>query len=278
MHDARALTGLSSAEARARLARDGPNEIAAREAARPRGARGRGPARADDPAARWPPGAIYLALGDPRRGRDPARLDRRRDRHLALQSRRTERALEALRDLVEPARARHPRRRRARIAGREVVRGDLLIVSEGDRVPADGEIRWSSNLSVDESLLTGESVPVGKRAGGAAASGRRGDPAVRVFGGNARRLGAGPRRGRGDRAPRTEMGRIGQALGTIADGEEPAPARDRPDRAPARGGGLARLRRWSSSSTRAHAGTCSRACSPASRSRCPCCRRSSPSS
>ena len=49
-------------------------------------------------------------------------------------------------------------------AGREVVRGDLLLVSEGDRVPADARLLAATSLSADESLLTGESVPVSKAA------------------------------------------------------------------------------------------------------------------
>src|SRR5262249_45703329 len=51
-----------------------------------------------------------------------------------------------------------------RIAGREVVRGDLVLLSEGDRVPADGVLLVGTNVTVDESLLTGESVPVRKVA------------------------------------------------------------------------------------------------------------------
>jgi Ca2+-transporting ATPase len=50
------------------------------------------------------------------------------------------------------------------IPGREVVRGDLLVLAEGDRIPADALLRWSTHLTVDESLLTGESVPVRKQA------------------------------------------------------------------------------------------------------------------
>jgi Ca2+-transporting ATPase len=45
-----------------------------------------------------------------------------------------------------------------------VVRGDLLVLSEGDRIPADAVLLWSIHLTVDESLLTGESVPVCKRS------------------------------------------------------------------------------------------------------------------
>ena len=78
------------------------------------------------------------------------------------QERKTERALEALRDLSSP-RARVIRDgAEKRIAGRDVVRGDVIILSEGDRVPADARIIHCINLSADESLLTGESVPVRK--------------------------------------------------------------------------------------------------------------------
>ena len=51
---------------------------------------------------------------------------------------------------------------RNRIAGREVVRGDLVVLAEGDRVPADALLCESHDLQADESLLTGESVPVRK--------------------------------------------------------------------------------------------------------------------
>ena len=80
------------------------------------------------------------------------------------QERKTERALEALRDLSSPRASVIRDGKQTRIAGREVVRGDLIIVREGDRVPADASLLDATNLSVDESLLTGESVPVRKSA------------------------------------------------------------------------------------------------------------------
>ncbi|MFA5108501.1 MAG: cation-translocating P-type ATPase [Candidatus Micrarchaeia archaeon] len=77
---------------------------------------------------------------------------------------KVERALDALRDLSSP-RARVIRDgKQIVIPGREVVRGDIIILSEGDRVPADVAILSCSNLTVDESLLTGESVAVRKSA------------------------------------------------------------------------------------------------------------------
>ena len=75
---------------------------------------------------------------------------------------KTERALEALRDLSSPRALVIRDGQRQRIAGREVVCGDIVVVSEGDRVPADAVVLACRNLSADESLLTGESVPVRK--------------------------------------------------------------------------------------------------------------------
>ena len=80
------------------------------------------------------------------------------------QERKTERALEALRDLASPRALVIRDDRRQRTPGREVVRGDAIVIEEGDRVPADA-VLWSANdLRVDESLLTGESVAVNKVA------------------------------------------------------------------------------------------------------------------
>lgn len=81
-----------------------------------------------------------------------------------FQERRTERAIEALRELSGPQALVIREGASRRVAGAEVVRGDLVILSEGDRVPADGVMRRSEHLVVDESLLTGESVPVRKQA------------------------------------------------------------------------------------------------------------------
>lgn len=78
------------------------------------------------------------------------------------QERKTERALEALRDLSSPRALVIRAGMEKRIAGREVVRGDLIVLSEGDRVPADAILLSCTNFSADESLLTGESVSVRK--------------------------------------------------------------------------------------------------------------------
>jgi Ca2+-transporting ATPase len=132
------------------------------------------------------------------------------------QERRTERALEALRDLSSP-RARVIRDgEQVRVPGREVVRGDVLVLAEGDRVPADAVLLASVNLSADESLLTGESVPVRKAAGtrGMAMAPPGGDDRPFVYSGTlvVRGQGVGQVQAVG---AQTAIGRIGKALQTV---------------------------------------------------------------
>lgn len=78
------------------------------------------------------------------------------------QEKKTERALDALKDLASPRALVIREGVEKRIAGREVVTGDLVVLQEGDRVPADATVLYSVNLMADESMLTGESVPVRK--------------------------------------------------------------------------------------------------------------------
>lgn len=79
-----------------------------------------------------------------------------------VQESRSEKVLEALRNLASPRALVMRDGLRVHIAGREVVRGDVIIVSEGDRVAADATLLSSQDLLLDESLLTGESVAVRK--------------------------------------------------------------------------------------------------------------------
>lgn len=79
-----------------------------------------------------------------------------------VQQQRTERTLEALRDLSSPRALVIRDGVRKRIAGKDVVPGDLVVIGEGDRVPADGFVLSSDALKIDESLLTGESLAVRK--------------------------------------------------------------------------------------------------------------------
>src|SRR5579871_657028 len=129
-----------------------------------------------------------------------------------VQEHRTERVLEALRDLSSP-RALVVRGGIARrIPGREVVRGDLVIVAEGDRVPADAILLSCNDLQADESMLTGESVPVAKHPASPPES--TAEREAKVFAGTmiVRGSGMGEVFAIGSRS---EIGRIGKALGEI---------------------------------------------------------------
>ena len=81
-----------------------------------------------------------------------------------FQEGKTERAMEALRDLTSPQARVMRDGQTVRIAGKDVVEGDVVLLAEGDRVPADGVLLEVNGLQADESLLTGEPVPVRKVA------------------------------------------------------------------------------------------------------------------
>lgn len=82
-----------------------------------------------------------------------------------FQHRKTEKALESLNRLSSPRALVLRDGVEIRIPGREVVPGDWVILHEGDRVPADGILMDAANLHIDESLITGESLPVLKKVG-----------------------------------------------------------------------------------------------------------------
>ncbi len=157
--------GLSQPEAVARLARDGYNEL---PSAQPRSLFAIAANVVREPMFLLliACGSAYLLLGN------------RREALMLLgfvfvvvaisfvQERKTERALEALRDLSSPRALVIRDGAQRRIPGREVVRGDLLVLAEGDRVAADAVLLHGVNLAADESLLTGESVAVRKQQSG----------------------------------------------------------------------------------------------------------------
>jgi Ca2+-transporting ATPase len=210
--------GLDQATAAARLLSEGANEIGLHE--------GRSLLGIALEVAREPmfvlllaSGGIYLAIGEPREA-------------LALlgfvllimgvtigQERRTDNTLNALRDLSSPRALVIREGQALRIAGREVVRGDLLLLAEGDRVPADGDVLQAHELALDESLQTGESEALAKQAGSSAVLAGtlvvRGQGLVRVSA----------------TGGKTALGRIGHSLRDIV--VEPSPLRD----------GMARLTR-----------------------------------
>jgi P-type Ca2+ transporter type 2C len=126
---------------------------------------------------------------------------------------KTEHALEALRDLSSPRALVIRAGQQKRIAGREVVRDDVLVLAEGDRVPADAIVLSCTNLSTDESLLTGESLPVRKIAAEDHADMARpgGDELPFVYSGTLVVQGQGIAKVQAIGA-QTEMGKIGNAL------------------------------------------------------------------
>ena len=213
------LQGLSDQEVIERIARDGYNELPA--------SRKRTVFRILWDVVREPMfllliacGVLYLILGD-------------RDEALMLmgfvfvvigitlfQENKTEKALDALRDLSSPRALVIRNGQQIRIAGRDVVTDDIILLAEGDRVPADAVVLRSINLSVDESLLTGESVPVVKRAwNGSETMGKPGgDDLPYVFSGSMIVRGQGIARVLGT-GMKTEIGRIGRALQILENGE-----------------------------------------------------------
>ncbi len=136
------------------------------------------------------------------------------------QEKKTERALDALRDLSSPRALVIRNGVEHRIAGREVVVDDLLILQEGDRVPADAVVLSSVNLTADESLLTGEPVPVGKSEwlSGEFSGRPGGDNLPFVFSGSMIVQGNGFARVTAT-GLKTELGKIGKALSEVE--EEP---------------------------------------------------------
>ncbi|MDQ5925131.1 MAG: P-type Ca2+ transporter type [Pseudomonadota bacterium] len=211
-------SGLTDHEARTRLHRDGPNEL-------PTSTRS-GALQLLWEVVREPMflllvacGAIYLALGD---------------RHEALmllgfvliviamtyvQKRRSQAALDALRDMSSPRALVMREGVAKRIPGRDLVLGDLVLLAEGDRVPADIALQEVSYLTVDESLLTGEAVPVLKHASDRAASDTATSECM-SFAGTLVTQGTGQGVVVATGA-RSALGQIGASLTAIAAGDTP---------------------------------------------------------
>ena len=156
-------TGLSGAEARERLVRHGPNTL---ETEHPRTVFQRLLDMAREPMFMLLVAAsvLYIVLGDIVEGLTLSLFVLAVLGMTFWQEGRADAALQALRGLTQPQ-ARVLRDGQVqRVAARDVVPGDLLLLAEGDRIAADGWLLQAEHVQVDESLLTGESVPVGKRA------------------------------------------------------------------------------------------------------------------
>jgi len=211
-----ALRGLDSEEAARRFARDGPNSLPDTGTRRWR--------RIAADAAREPmylllagAAVLYLLLGEPREGAFLLGMVVLMLCMTLVQEGRTERALQSLRDLSSPTALVRRGGALRRIPARELVAGDLVELGEGDRVPADALLLAAAALMVDESLLTGESVPVGKLAApdGAPAAAPGGAGLPWVYSGTLVVQGHGLAQVSATGA-RSEIGRLGAALGAIA--------------------------------------------------------------
>ncbi len=215
------IEGLTDEEAARLLADEGPNEIAS--------ARKKNILRIAYDVIREPmflllvaAGIIYLVLGDPQQAGILMTFVVVVIGITFYQERKTARALEALRDLSSPRANVIRSGEQKRIAGRDVVRGDIVLLAEGDRVPADSVLLMCTNLSVDESLLTGESIPVRKAScGGDVEMGRPGGEDLPfAWSGTLVVQGRGVSQVRSV-GPATEMGKIGRALEEIETEDTP---------------------------------------------------------
>ncbi|MCL6087537.1 MAG: cation-translocating P-type ATPase [Actinobacteria bacterium] len=140
------------------------------------------------------------------------------------QERKTEKAIEALKNLSSPRALVIRDGRQVNIPGREVVTGDILVLKEGNRVPADAFVFSSSNLLIDESLLTGESIPVRKSEADEDNFSQNirpgGDDTPFVYSGTMIIQGHGMAKVIAT-GVNTEMGKIGKALKSIKDETTP---------------------------------------------------------
>ena len=203
------VPGLSADEAAARLRRDGPNQL-------PHPDTRRWPAIVAE-VVREPmllllasAAVLYLVLGDPG---DAAVLLASVVMVVLLtvyQELRAEKALQALRDLSSP-RARVVRDGSEQVvAASGLVVGDVLSLSEGERIAADAMLLADGALELDESLLTGESLPVHRAADGDA----RVNAGTLVVGGHAHAEVVAT-------GARSEIGRIGASLESVERSRSP---------------------------------------------------------
>jgi Ca2+-transporting ATPase len=157
--------GLSAQEAQRRLAEEGRNEM-------PSGP-GRNGWRILRDAAREPmfillfgAGLLYLALGEALEGIFLFAMVLVSFGLTLYQEGKTEHALEALRDMSNPHSWVVRDGVRQLVDSRDIVRGDIVVLTEGDRVPADAILVSGNDVQIDESALTGESMPVRKTPAG----------------------------------------------------------------------------------------------------------------
>lgn len=206
-------SGLSAAEANARLARFGPNALPAA----PR----RGPLRRF--LAQFNHVLIFLLLGA---AALTLALGHRLDAGVILgvvlinaviglvQEGRAERALEAIGAMLSPMATALRAGQRVRLPAHDLVPGDVVLLEAGDRIPADLRLFESRALQIDESALTGESVPVVKDVAASPALAALGDRSCMAYSGTLVTVGTG----RGvtvATGASTELGRISGLVSSV---------------------------------------------------------------
>ncbi|MBS1584365.1 MAG: cation-translocating P-type ATPase [Bacteroidetes bacterium] len=133
------------------------------------------------------------------------------------QERKTERALDELKKLASPKAMVIRNGARKKIPGREVVPGDVIVISEGNNIPADALLLQSSHLLADESILTGEAVPVRKSEYGNVSQQRSGgEDSPYIYSGTMVVKGTGLARVLAT-GQNSQVGKIGRSLGIISE-------------------------------------------------------------
>ena len=131
-----------------------------------------------------------------------------------IQEGRAEQAMDAIRQMLAPRTSVLRDGKRTTIDSASVVPGDIVLLEAGERVPADLRLTEATGLSVEEAILTGESVPVEKGLKPVAAEAALGDRSCMAFSGTLVVRGAG----RGiavETGASTEIGRISGMLGSV---------------------------------------------------------------
>jgi P-type Ca2+ transporter type 2C len=137
-----------------------------------------------------------------------------------IQEYRAERAIEALREMAAPTATVVREVEEREVPARDLVPGDVLLVQAGDRIPADARLVEAVNLKIEESALTGESLPVDKTSGPLPQDLELGDRTNMIWAGTAATYGRGRAVVAGT-GMETEFGRIARMLESVEEGQTP---------------------------------------------------------
>lgn len=137
-----------------------------------------------------------------------------------LQEGKAESALDAIRSMLSPTANALRDGHRSELAAEELVPGDIVFLASGDKVPADLRLIEARNLRIDESMLTGESMPAEKGLAPVAAEAPIGDRRCMAYSGTLVTYGQakGLVVATGDA---TELGRIGRMLTEVEETSTP---------------------------------------------------------